>query len=190
MDAGPHAEFFNLDHGRPVPEIDQASHLKACSAICEVMGLGRPEAFVPPCHAWQPGVTDRLLASHGIFRIITVPVVRFAGRTYRTLRSDYLRVLPRRSLHLSHDTAEGSLDDCRQRTMHRMVSPMNAFWSLRYYRRWQEPTVHSYYAHVTNFFPESRDFWRRFFDGVRHRRDLVFPMTTEEAEQAFDLVTQ
>lgn len=183
---GTHAEFFDIDHGRSITEEQQARHIAICDEICKELALDTPEVFVPPCHAWEPGVTDRLLAASGITQIITVSRLRFQGRIYRYDNSPYLRVLPRKPIGISHNMIGIALNSKTLKKALRTVIPMNWFWCLREHRKFSNPLMHSYYVHVTNFMPDTREFWFRFFDAIRSRSNLYFPQNPADALKAFD----
>ena len=181
-----HAEFFDIDHGRPISEKQQAWHITMCSRICKCLGFKPPEVFVPPCHVWEPGLTDCLLAASGITQIITVPRMRFQRIVYHFENSSYLRVLPRKSIGIYHNMTGSALNSQTLRIALRQVVPMHWFWRLREHRTWANPIVHSYYAHITNFYPDTREFWFRFFDVIRSRPDLYFPRDSVDALRVFD----
>jgi hypothetical protein len=182
---GSHAEFFNLDTGTPVPDAQQARHFMLARRVCESQALGTPEAFVPPCHAWEPTVTDRHLADSGISRLITVPRFTFLGRTYDQGQSSYVSVLPRRSLGVSASMTSGQLTEDKLRESGRLLAPTSWRWSLRYFRDLGTHLVHSYYAHITNFDPPAKEFWCRLFEKARHDPRLRFPKSSLEADEMY-----
>lgn len=178
-----HAEFYDFDHRQAIPETQQTQHLIKCQEICSYLHFPPLDTFVPPCHAWEPGVTDRILREHGIRYMITVPKVKFNNNHYDLSQSDYVRVLPRKSIGITHDMCGPALDKTKAQTVLHLINPMGIMWRVRYYRTMKSHSVHSYYAHITNFFPENREFWFRLLNIVRNRRDLIFPRSSAEAHQ-------
>lgn len=180
-----HAEFYNLNDACAIPAEVQEKHLTLCDQICESLNLTGIDTFVPPCHAWEPGVTDRFLAKFGIKKLITVPDYRFGKHRYAYQSSHHLEVLPRKSLAIHHAMTEKALDQDRLQKALNEVLPMPLKTRLRYYRTFKNPWLHSYYLHITNFYPETRDFWYRFFESLEKRNDIVLPSSDEEAYQLF-----
>ncbi len=180
-----HAEFYNLDQGSPVPEEQQERHLSLCDQICQSINLTGIKTFVPPCHAWEPGVTDRILAKYGIENLITVPDYRFGNHRYKHQSSSHLEVLPRKSLGIHHRMTEQALDQQQLKRTLNEVLPMPVKTRLRYYRRISNPWLHSYYLHITNFYPETRNFWYQFFETLQSRPEICLPFNEQEAYQIF-----
>lgn len=176
-----HAEFYNLDEGSPIPEEQQARHLELCERICQSLGIADIKTFVPPCHAWEPGVTDRLLAQYGIETLITVPDYRFGSHRYQHQSSSFLEILPRKSLGIHHRMTEDALDQQQLKRTLNEVLPMPIKTRLRYYRRVTNPWLHSYYLHVTNFYPKTRNFWYQFFETLQNRSEIILPRNEQES---------
>lgn len=93
-------EFFIYGAQETVPESFQREHFEMSQTIFKNVGLKPPEVFVPPGHAWEPGVTDRIAKEFGIK---TIAIREFEKRELRswlkTPRSPY-KMKWKRSLHL------------------------------------------------------------------------------------------
>ena len=60
-----YTEFGSYKQGRDVSAELQRQHLEVSQKIFKSIGLGEPDVFVPPAHAWVPGVTDKIVGELG-----------------------------------------------------------------------------------------------------------------------------
>lgn len=188
-------EFFDIYTNSPVPNETQRSHIVSSFQIIESLNLVFPEIFVPPGHAWQPGVTDKLLCQYGVKYIISRPMFRFNQRLYRWDTSQFLRFLPRTSIGISHDDLD--LDRGIRKTtrlglvivngewVKKSICPRSLYYNLRCERRLLSTPVHSYMTHIGNFSNEALGFWRQIFDSVLERDDTHLCRTNAEAESYY-----
>jgi hypothetical protein len=188
-------EFFDIYTNSPVPYENQRSHILSSFQIIESINLALPEIFVPPGHAWQPGVTDKLLSQYGVKYIISTPTLWFNQRLYRWETSPFLRFLPRTSMGISHDDLD--LDRGIRKTtrlgsvvvngewVKKTICPRSLYCNLRYERRLLSTPVHSYMTHIGNFSSEAMGFWRQIFDSVLERDDMHLCRTNAEAESYY-----
>jgi len=192
---GKPVEFFDIYTNSPVPYEVQYSNILASFQIIESLNLASPEIFVPPGHAWQPGVTDKLLSQYRVKYIVSRPTFRFNQRLYRWETSQYLRFLPRTSIGISHDDLD--LDRGIRKTtrlgsvvvngewVKKSICPRSLYYNLRCERRLLSTPVHSYMTHIGNFSSEAMGFWRQIFDFVLERADIHLCRTNAEAENYY-----
>ncbi len=175
-------EFYLLDIHTPVPKEVQQEHIHKSSLIYGALGWDFPKLVVPPEHAWELGVTDRILAEYGVKYLVSHRnSMKRAGHPYKHDMSQNLTVLPRESLGIwSHDTylPIDRLEDVKRwlvprnikhnlQFSRRLFNPKNIRNDLLFYSRLSNKPVHSYMAHIGNFMDRSYEFWREFFQYIK-----------------------
>lgn len=195
-------EFFDIYTNSNVPYDVQQCHVDVSFRIIESLSLHTPEIFVPPSHAWQPGVTDKILSHFGIKYLISLPEVEFQERSYRWGDSRFLTFLPRTcAMEIYH--ADVNLNDGAIRTksngrhvridadsVSKAIYPRSLYYNLRHRRRPTSPPIHSYMTHIGNFSDQSMGFWREIFDAVLGREDIHLCHTNEEAERYYKVLVR
>jgi len=184
-------EFFCLDTGNRVSEKIQRDHIEKSKQIFDYWGLKFPEIFVPPYHAWEEGVTDKILSEYGVKYLISYRNIRYSGYRYKWEGSRYLEFLPRRSLGLNGADYDVHPDMIRKIklfpekklvdfvTCH--IIPQRFLTRIRIAKSFFNKPVHSYMTHIGNFSGQPMDFWYKIFDFVINRKDLRLCKSNEEA---------
>jgi hypothetical protein len=189
-------EFFDIYTNSRVPCSIQRSHIRASFQIIESLSLPKPEIFVPPGHAWQLGVTDKILSEYGIRYLVSTPAFTFNEISYHWGDSLFLSFLPRTSVGIRHDDInlnEGIMRRTRVKSpilinadsVKRRICPRSIYYNLRYERRLVSPPIHSYMTHIGNFSNQAMRFWRQIFDFVLERDDIHLCRTSTEAESYY-----
>ena len=168
--AGEATEFGLLGQPGSVPEERQREHLERSQAIFARVGLPVPEDFVPPGHAWEPGLTDRLAKDCGIRRIAIRAVekkslvgwLRTPTRPYveTWAASDILHTRFRLGLGIPYN--QRRLTSLTLRKVREYVRPSNRWIGALVHRRLtpQERPDH-HFAHLQNFCREdAMPIWR------------------------------
>ena len=167
-------EFFSYRTG-PISEEIQSSRLALAQEILARVGF-RPEVFVPPGHAWEEGITDKLCAAAG-FSAIAVkefekkPVREWAEKPWRPYKktwgeSQHLKTLWRLGLGIRFDqTRFGALNYLKLS----MIFRNDSLSRLAMNRRWRAPVRPShYFAHVQNLEnPDSLRFFSKALTLIR-----------------------
>jgi len=189
-------EFFSLNKNEPVPEETQRNHVEKSKRIFNYWGLKFPELFVPPYHAWQEGVTDKILLEYGIKYLISQQENIYNGFRYRYMGSKYLIFLPRADLGVY--SRDYSLDKNSYRKskffgkekigdyVRKHIIPRDFFTKVRLngFLRQDRP-VHSYVTHIGNFTPSCYNFWRELFSWVKKNKKLHLCKDNYEAIRLF-----
>ncbi len=191
-------EFFRLDTNQAVPEEVQREHIQLSQDIFESWGLNFPELFVPPYHAWEEGVTDRLLSELGVKYIVSMPILKVGAHHYTWKGSQHLAFYPRKSLGLSGSDCHFSMNDFRkirfypQKTVLEFVKdhiqPISLMSKLRIHHSLFPKPVHSFMTHIGNFFDESLDFWLKLFEYVEKNEELYLCRSNEDAMQFYNQI--
>jgi hypothetical protein len=153
-------EFLLLNPIRKVPEQTQRHHLELSQTIFEECGLGRPGVFVPPGHAWETGMTDKLAKQEGIQCIAMREVektplnywIRHPGTPYwqRWQASDHLATLYRLGLGIPYNKRHFNSFDQWKAVQY--ANPANTFIRYAIHRSMKPPIPpHHFFAHVHNF---------------------------------------
>lgn len=171
-------EFYSLDINKPVPEEIQREHIHKSSLIFKDLGIEFPKLFVPSFHAWEAGVTDKILAEYGTQYLVSVPATRYNNHNYQWAGSKYLAFLPRGDLGIY--SFHYHLDRNKSKIAKECILP--GLW--RRIRHKRKP-VHSYMTHITNFFPETYEFWKELFGWVRNHSKLSLVRDNEEAVRVY-----
>jgi hypothetical protein len=153
-----------------VPEETQRESLALSQEIFREVGLGEPDTLVPPGHAWEPGVTDRLAKELG-FRSIAISMgkktpfrrwLRHPGRPFERTwgASEYLESRFRLGLGISASKKDFLFKDYIK--MRQYICPANGLVRLLTQRtRKSEIVPDHFYAHIQNFADaESMGTWR------------------------------
>jgi hypothetical protein len=144
-----------------VPEEIQQEHVYKSYLIFKDLQLDFPKLFVPPEHAWELGITDRILAEYGVRYLISHPHLTYEGQTYKWGNSPYLTFLPREDLGIwSHNTYL-SID--KLEVVKRWILPRSTINNFLFSRKLFNRPVHSYMTHIGNFMNGSYEFWKAFF---------------------------
>ena len=164
-------EFFLYDTREKIPESVQRENLQSSQAIFESLGLARPSVFIPPGHAWEPGVTDRIAKEVG-FGAIAVrefekkPLKQWLlspHRPYKKVwhKSEHLETLWR--LGLGIPSRKRKLTGFDVWKSFEYIRPSNKLVSYAVYRSWSAPhRPHHFFAHIQNFCDvESIKLWDR-----------------------------
>lgn len=158
-----------------VPEEVQARSVELSQAIFADLGLAVPQTLVPPGHAWEPGVTDRLASRAGIRAIAirefekTSPgawLVRPWRRFERAWpRSDFLGTLYRSGLGVAYDKRRFESWDLWKARQFARPSPR--WLALLIHRTPSVRPPHHFYAHIQNFTASSVGFWDRLIPALK-----------------------
>lgn len=152
-----------------VPESVQQSHFELSQRIFRDAHLPLPRVFVPPGHAWEPTVTDRLAAAAGFSHIaIREFEKKSLGGWLLSPRNPYLAtwdepqgVKPLYRLGLGIPHYQHRLGRGDRRKVRIYTRPGNVLTRLLVYRTTglvRKP--HHFFAHVQNFVnPGSEKFW-------------------------------
>ncbi len=154
-------EFYMLDIHTPVPEEVQREHIHKSSLIFNDLGLDFPELFVPPYHAWELGVTDKLLAEQGVKYLVSNFQVRHGRQKYRLSGSRYLMLLPREDMGIWSNDVKITVDKLKM--VKRWLLPRSILDNFRFSLKLSQKPVHSYMTHIGNFMNASYEFWEACF---------------------------
>jgi len=189
-------EFFDIYTNSRVPTSFQACHIDESFQIIESLSLPQPEIFVPPSHAWEPGVTDKLLHEYGLKYLISYPKLRFEGQRYIWNGSSFLTFFPRRSLGISHSDINLDAGIVKRTRLgvvkvdatwaKKFICPRSTYYNLRFGRRFHALLTHSYMTHIGNFSGQAMRFWHEIFDFVMERDDLHVCRTNVEAKRYYN----
>ena len=158
-------EFYRIDIDLPVPASIQKEHIEKSADIFSHLGFDFPELFVPPYHAWEHGVTDRLVAQFGVKYLVSFPKLSFKGRVYSWSPSRFLHFLHREDLGLY--SYHKTLNDDHLKIAQKLALPRKLSDRVRLRRTIFNPTIHSYMIHIGNFLPENYPFWKKLFEWVK-----------------------
>ena len=161
-------EFFSYRTG-PVSAEIQSSRLALAQEILKRVGF-RPEVFVPPGHAWEQGITDKLCDEVG-FTAIAVrefekkPLSEWAKKPWRPYKktwdeSKHLKTLWRLGLGIRFDQTRFGAFNYLKLSMIFRKDPLSR---LAMNRRWRAPARPShYFAHIQNLEdPDSLHFFSK-----------------------------
>lgn len=193
-------EFSCLDVNKPVPEDIQRNYMEKSQKIFELWGLKFPELFVPPYHAWEKGVTDKILKEYGVKYIVSQPSLKFNGYIYQWEKSDYLQFYPRASLgiygndcNLNIKMFKGVGLGAKMRLLEfvqKNIIPQGPVTNIFVRHTLSNKPVHSYMTHIGNFSGQSLDFWYDLFDYAANNKNLHLCRSNEEAVKFYNnLVT-
>jgi hypothetical protein len=178
-------EFYCLDTDQAVPLEIQKEHIEKSSHVFSDLGLAFPQVFVPPHHAWEWDVTDRLVSGFGAKYLISFSRKIYGHRVYHWHPSRWLRFLPREEIGIySYHTVlnSGHLELAR-----RLVLPRTTINNFRLRRTLLNTPVHSYMAHIGNFFPENFDVWANLLEWIKGQANIQLCANNETA---VDLISQ
>ena len=171
-------EFDLYDNEGGVPAGRQSEILERSRGLFASLGLDPPSVLVPPGHAWQPGVTDRLARAAGFD---TIAIRQFEkttvgrwlcrpSRRYKRTWSDssHLNTLYRLGLGLRYnkrDMSAWDLSRCK-----RYIFSTRPVVSAVLHRRLSVETPHHFFAHIQNFSSaDSMVFWKRIMEQLLAR---------------------
>jgi len=178
-------EFYCLDTEEAVPLEIQKEHIEKSALIFSELGLTFPQVFVPPYHAWEWGVTDRLVSGFGVKYLISFARKRYGNRRYQWRPSRWLRFLPREEMAIySYHTV---LNSAHIALAKKLLLPRTAVNNLRLRRTLLNVPVHSYMSHIGNFFPENYDMWVELLDWIKGQAKIKLCANNETA---VDLISQ
>lgn len=163
-------EFYCLDINKPVSVKAQKRHIEMSAKIFDYWNLDFPELFVPPFHAWESGVTDKILSEYGVKYLVSHTGLEYANHTYKWGKSNYLTFLPRANMGIwtyQTNLSEDMLKNCKKNIM-----PRTILCKLQSRRLYDKP-VHSYMAHIGNFMPKNYDFWIKTLNIIRNKRCII-----------------
>lgn len=182
-------EFFDIYRNEKIPYNTQSLHIKKSFQIIQDLELPNPVIFVPPGHAWESGVTDRLLAQYGVKFIVSVPSLQFMGRIYSMGYSKYLIYLPRAGMGILHsdiDIDSGIIKKTKLGTIivgskwiEKFIKYRRLFYTLLFRKGFLR--VHSYMTHIGNFSDKSMNFWCEVFDYIRRDKQFHFCRSNKQA---------
>jgi hypothetical protein len=172
-------EFYLLDIHSTVPEEVQQEHIYKSRLIYKDLGWDFPKLFVPPAHAWEMGITDKILAQYGVKYLVSVQNLKYAGYTYKWAKSQYLTFLPREGLGVwsFHTYLPPSMVE----TVKSCLLPRSTINNLRVSGRLFSRPVHSYMTHIGNFMNGNYEFWQRFFQYVEQSPQYELARNNEDA---------
>jgi hypothetical protein len=184
-------EFFCLDSNMPVSENEQRDHIEKSKNIFDYWGMKFPELFVPPYHAWEEGVTDRILAEYGSKYLVSYKKLKFSNYRYSWNGSQYLTFLPRTSIGLSGEDCELNCNITRKIRFFPNKSivdftkshiiPRGIFSRLRIEHSLIDQPVHSYMTHIGNFSDQALEVWNNIFDYVVNNKRLSLCKSNDDA---------
>jgi hypothetical protein len=169
-------EFQLYAHSMKVPENIQRQHLELSQNIFESVGLIRPTVFVPPGHAWEQGVTDRLAKEFGIKHIAIrefekAPLLQWLTsqrRPYlwRWEPSQYLNTIYRLGLGIPYNRRRLTSFSCWKAMKY--IEPGNMFFHYLIHRTKQDiEKPHHFFAHIHNFiYPSADGCWDRLIERI------------------------
>jgi hypothetical protein len=164
---GHRGEFYLLDIDEYVPEKVQREHIEKSDLIFQDLGFDFPKLFVPPFHAWELGVTDRILCEFGAKYIVSLENL---NDKYKLQSSRYLMFLPRIFIGIhSNDTI---IDEVMLEKAKRLIIPTNLIFNIIYHGKVFNSPVHSYATHIGNFMNGNFKVWRELFNYVAKRSEL------------------
>ncbi len=189
-------EFYCLDINRPVPEKIQRDHIEKSGRIFKYLGLTFPELFVPPYHAWEENVTDKLLSEFGVKYLVSQKELLFNGHRYRWQKSTHMEFLPRTFLGINSGDYELNVHATRKISFFpRMtliefakchIIPQGHFARIRIRRSLVNRPIHSYMTHIGNFSGDATDLWRRIFEFVVNSQHLQLCKSNREAVMYYE----
>jgi hypothetical protein len=178
-------EFYCLDTRQAVPVDVQQEHIEKSAHVFSDLGLAFPKVFVPPYHAWEWGVTDRLVSGFGVKYLISFARKRYGNRRYQWRPSRWLRFLPREEMAIySYHTV---LNSAQIALAKKLLLPRTAVNNLSLRRTLLNVPVHSYMSHIGNFFPENYDMWVELLDWIKGQAKIKLCANNETA---VDLISQ
>jgi hypothetical protein len=164
-------EFYCLDTNEPIPEEIQREHIEKSAKIFWYWNLKFSELFVPPYHAWELGVTDKILSEYGVKYLISHSNLKYGNYTSRWGKSRYLIFLPREHIGiLSYHT---NLNEDQLKIAKKAILPRNIINNLRFRRTVFNKPVHSYMTHIGNFMPKNYDFWVEILSMVNNKKCIL-----------------
>lgn len=188
---GEAGEFFRLGSDDRVLVSEQRDHIQKSAAIFEYWGFRFPKLFVPPYHAWERGVTDKLLASFGVRYLVSCSKIKYGGRKYHWPGSRYLEFLPRAGMGIYGNDYDIDLRAKRKIKFYPErniagfakdhIIPQKFFARLRLSKSLVCRPAHSYMAHIGNFSGKSLDFWREIFSFARNHDNIVICRDCDQA---------
>jgi len=188
-------EFFCLDSGVRVPETIQKDHINKSKDIFDYWQLKFPEIFVPPYHAWERGVTDRLAADFGVRYLVSCRKIRYNGNKYQWEKSSYIEFLPRTGLGLYGNDYDIDCAKTRRIKLYPKknivefakdyIIPQKLYSRLRLSRLIANAPVHSYMAHIGNFSGRSIKFWYELLNFVKKNDQLAICRDNNHAIKMF-----
>jgi len=184
-------EFYHFEENKPVPEKIQREHIEKSKKIFDYWELDFPKLFVPPYHAWEEGVTDKILSEYNIKYLVSCKKIAFDKYKYRWSGSKYLEFLPRTSLGLSGNDYNLDLSMNRkikffpEKSLLDFVKchiiPQKIFVRLRIEKSLLNFPVHSYMTHIGNFSKGTLDFWFKIFDFAANNKHLYLCKSNHDA---------
>ena len=176
-------EFYCLDVNEPIPEKIQREHIEKSAKIFEYWNLDFPELFVPPYHAWEPGVTDKLLSKFGVKYLVSFEKFRYNNYEYKWNASRYILFLPREDMGIySYHT---NLNENQLKIAKKLILPRNIINNLRFRKRIFNEPVHSYMVHIGNFMPRNYGFWVELLKWVENNPILRLCRDSHSAVENF-----
>jgi hypothetical protein len=172
-------EFYCLDTRESVPLEIQREHIEKSADIFTALGLAFPKVFVPPYHAWDWGVTDRLASEFGAKYLISFARLEYNNKSYQWRPSKWLNFLPREEIGVySYHTR---LDTSHLGIARKLLLPRTALNNFRLRRTLLNSPVHSYMSHIGNFFPENYGFWVELLDWIKSQPRIEICADNETA---------
>jgi hypothetical protein len=176
-------EFFCLDSGSVVPEDVQRERIRTSADIFKSLGMPFPELFVPPCHGWESGVTDKILSEYGVKYLVSFEILNYGGKKFRWVDSKFVKFLHREEIGIYSRHVRISQEAFE--TACRLIVPRTLLTNLKFRRRFTNPAIHSYMTHIGNFMPSNYDFWARIFEWTRNNPALAICKDNKEAVELY-----
>jgi hypothetical protein len=174
-------EFLLYDSNEKVPEEKQRRHLELSQQIFKSVGLQLPTVLVPPGHAWEPGVTDRLAKEFGINQIAIREFEKTTLLQWLTNQRKPYRYYWQPSQHLNTIYRLGLGIPCNKYQLNRFlcwkamryIAPSNAILHYLIHRTKQSINMpHHYFAHIQNFIlPDAEKCWDRLIEHILITQD-------------------
>lgn len=188
-------EYYCLDTNTKVREEIQEEYIKKSKSIFEYWELDFPQLFVPPYHAWENGITDKILSKYGVKYLVSFRKLKFNNHFYEWKNSIYLNFLPRESLgiygkdYYYNSNLNIKLKFFPQKSIENFVKshiqPQNFFNRFRLRKTLKENIVHSYMLHIGNFDCSFNELWQKTLDYVLENEDLYLCKSNEDAVYYF-----
>lgn len=179
-------EFLFYDSPEKIPESIQQEHLELSQKIFEYLELGRPAVFVPPGHAWEAGVTDRIAKNLG-FKAIAVrqfektPLkqwIRAPGKSYNQVwkKSEYIDTYWRLGVGIS--SLKRRINKYDVWKSFKYIQPPNRLVNYAVNRSWKRPQApHHFFAHIQNFCNTG---------SIKHWSNIIKKLVQSQKERRFE----
>jgi len=186
-DIGDKSEFGPTNEDVSVIEDRQYDHVEKSRDVCKSLGLSFPKIFVPPYHIWQPGVTDRIVASFGGKYIISMRKIVLGSRTYLFEGSDHMLFLPRLPIGIENEHTRLAADDL---SLAKGILATDFRGIFKRFLPFSGSMAHSVMTHIGNFMPNNLSFWRELLKWIESNDKMAICKNNEEAVTTYRSIKQ